>query len=55
MEVRYSATAAVNGGQLTTEGTISECANWAENVIRANGGEVTVQLTRIRDGSDDKS
>ena len=46
--MEYRAVAELSDGkQLQVTGSIMQCANWAENVIRANGGEIQIQITMI--------
>ena len=49
MESTYRATAALNDGrEISTQGTIMECSNWADNVIRSNDGSIRLSITEIR-------
>lgn len=42
----YSAEAHIDGGSvLSVEGTIAQCANWADNVIRCEGA-CTIDIRR---------
>ena len=45
----YRAVANLSGGQQiqSEAGSFEECTRWAEDVIRANGGEITVRITRV--------
>ena len=46
--MEYKGTADLcDGRQIDVEGTLQQCANWAENVIRASDGEVSIQITRV--------
>lgn len=38
-----------NGTELTIQGTIMECANWADNVIRSEG-ICSIDIRIIREG-----
>ena len=50
MNGQYTGTASLGDGrELRVSGSILECANWAENVIRANGGEIVIQITRVEE------
>jgi len=47
MDGRYQATAVLCDGTIRqVEGGILECANWAENVIRANSGEISIVIRK---------
>lgn len=35
-----------NGIIIHVTGTIEECANWADNLIRAHGGEIEITIRR---------
>ena len=45
----YRAVANLSGGQQiqSEAGSFEECARWADDVIRANSGEITVRITRV--------
>ena len=45
----YRAVAILSGGQeiQSEAGSFEECAEWAEDVIRANSGEITVRINRV--------
>lgn len=46
---RYRATATLSGGeQIQIVGNLRECANWADNIIRANDGEISIRIVRIK-------
>ena len=48
MEPMYNCTAKLSDGRtLQVKGTIQDCANWSENVIRANGGQIEIQIVQI--------
>ena len=50
---QFSAVAWVDGKrELKTSGTLMECANWADNVIRSNG-ICRIDINIIRDGGDE--
>ena len=36
-----------DGQQACMEGTLQQCANWAENVIRNHEGGITITIERI--------
>lgn len=50
----YRATANLSGGQQiqSEAGSFDDCAKWAEDVIRANGGDITVRILRIPGGTE---
>lgn len=44
----YTATAKLEDGRiLTASGSIQQCANWCENVIRANPGRVDIEIKKV--------
>lgn len=44
----YKGTAKLADGQtLEICGTIQECANWADNIIRANQGEIIINIREV--------
>ena len=46
----YHATAKLEDGrQMDITGTITECAEWADNLIRANGGAICIDIRRADD------
>lgn len=45
---RYSGTALfLDGHSVTTEGSIQQVANWADNIIRASEESITIQIKRL--------
>jgi len=38
-----------DGRVIEMTGTIMECANWCDNVIRENDGEITIDIRRMED------
>lgn len=49
----YRAMASLSGGQQiqSEDGSFEECARWAEDVLRANGGEITVRITQVTEAT----
>lgn len=46
----YHATAKLEDGrQMDITGTITECAEWADNLIRVNGGAICIDIRREDD------
>lgn len=46
----YRATAKLEDGrQMDIIGTITECAEWADNLIRVNGGSICIDIRRADD------
>ena len=46
----YKATATLeDGSTLTATGSIHQCANWCENVIRCNPGKVDIEIKKMED------
>lgn len=47
----YTGTAKLADGQeYQVQGTIIECAAWADNIIRSNDGNITIDIRRIANG-----
>lgn len=48
-EPKYIGTAKAGGNTFTVTGTILECANWADNIIRCEDGDIVIKITRKDD------
>lgn len=47
-EVLYKGEATLpDGKKIEVIGTITQCANWADNVIRAGNGDVQIKVTAL--------
>lgn len=45
MNEQYTGTASLpDGTEVNTSGTIAECANWADNIIREFGGDIRIEI-----------
>lgn len=45
----YVGTAEAGGNTFTVTGTILECASWADNIIRCEDGEISIEIRRKED------
>lgn len=46
----YKGTAVLNDGQeLEIFGTIMECANWSDNVIRSHEGKIVIRIMPVEE------
>jgi len=51
MDATYRGTATLNDGRtVETTGTIMECADWSEDILRENGGQIEIRIDEIREG-----
>lgn len=39
-----------DGSEYIVQGTIIECATWADNIIRSNSGDITIDIRRLGNG-----
>ena len=46
----YTADATLSDGRhITITGTITDCANWADNIIRSNDGSIKIDIRKMED------